>query len=100
MYVKSLSPSVDCRTKSVLTLKMHIRHYININDMILNIISVSMSLINFETFYNGCIICKSSTLILKEVCIYLSISFLFNVITRKQNKRQLSLSGSRVRKKV
>lgn len=35
--------------------------------MIFNIISISISLIIFERFYNGCMISKSNTLILKEI---------------------------------
>lgn len=82
IYLKSVFPAVSCRTTSVLPLKMHMKHYVDINDMVLNIISVPISLIIFERFYNVCKVFKSSTLILKDI-------YIFRPLTSKRNKGHL-----------
>lgn len=49
---------------------MRIKHYVNINDMILNIISVPISLIIFERFHNGCTVSKSKYLDFERIYIF------------------------------
>ena len=65
IYLKSLSPSVHCRTKSVLPMKMDIRCYINKNDMIFNVISL-FHIVNhvLKDFCSGHIISKSSSILI------------------------------------
>ena len=78
MYLKSLSPSVHCRrTKSVLPVKMHIRCYINKNDMIFNVISLFHIINHFlKDFCIGHIISKSSSILILKAPHFFKISSL------------------------